>query len=56
MVKIQKLPNGQLVLTIPKRLAELISWDKGTEIIFKQHEKDSFIIQKKKPSDKNETK
>lgn len=50
MVKIQKLPNGQLVITIPKRLAELVNWDKGTEISFKINTKDSFVIERKKRS------
>ena len=44
MVKIQRLPNGQLVVTIPKRLAELKNWGKGTEITFRDHSQDSFII------------
>ena len=29
MVKIQRLPNGQLVLTLPKRLAGFKGWEKG---------------------------
>ena len=37
MVKIQQLPNGQLVLTIPKKLAEFKGWKKGQKIIFKDH-------------------
>ena len=48
MVKIQKLPNGQLVITVPKRLAELKGWDKGTDLVFRDHSKDSFIIMVKK--------
>ena len=48
MVKIQKLPNGQLVITIPKRLAELKGWDKGINLVFKDHTKDSFILMIKK--------
>jgi len=45
MVKIQKLPNGQLVLTIPKQLAMLKGWDKGTKIVFKEHGKNSYVIE-----------
>lgn len=37
MVKIQQLPNGQLVLTIPKKLAEFKGWSKGRKVIFKDH-------------------
>lgn len=47
MVKIQKLPSGQLVITIPKRLAEYEGLDKGAEIEFKKHEK-GFILEIKK--------
>ena len=43
MVKIQKLPSGQLVITIPKRLAEYEKLDKGTELIFEKHE-EGFIL------------
>ncbi len=44
MVKIQKLQSGQLVITIPKRLAEYEGLDKGTEIEFKKH-KNGFILE-----------
>ena len=44
MVKIQKLPSGQLVITIPKRLAEYEGLAKGMEIVFKKHEK-GFILE-----------
>lgn len=47
MVKIQKLPSGQLVITIPKRLAEYEGLNKGTELEFKKH-KDGFILEIKK--------
>ena len=47
MVKIQKLPSGQLVITIPKRLAEYEGLDKGTELEFKKHKK-GFILEIKK--------
>ena len=47
MVKIQKLYSGQLVITIPKRLAEYEGLEKGIELEFKKH-KDGFILQIKK--------
>jgi len=47
MVKIQKLPSGQLVITIPKALAEYEGLEKGMELIFKKH-KNGFILEKKK--------
>jgi len=47
MVKIQKLPSGQLVITIPKLLAEYEGLDKGTELIFEKH-KDGFLLRVKK--------
>ena len=43
MVKIQKLPNGQLILTIPKRIAEYENLEKGMEMVFEKH-KDGFIL------------
>ena len=47
MVRIQKLPSGQLVITIPKVLAEYEGLEKGTEVEFKKH-KDGFILKIKK--------
>lgn len=44
MVKIQELPSGQLVITIPKRLAEYESLEKGMELHFKKH-KEGFILE-----------
>ena len=44
MVKIQKLPSGQLVITIPKLLAEYEGLKKGMELDFKKH-KDGFILE-----------
>jgi len=46
LIKIQRLPNGQLVITIPKKLAELKNWDKGTILIFKDRDLNSLIIEK----------
>ena len=43
MVKIQKLPSGQLVITIPKLLAEYEGLKKGMELDFKKH-KGGFIL------------
>ena len=47
MVKVQKLKSGQLVVTIPKVLADYEGIEKGTEIEFKKH-KDGFILKIKK--------
>lgn len=47
MVKIQKLPSGQLIITLPKRLAEYEGLDKGMELNFKKH-KDGFILEIKR--------
>ena len=47
MVKIQKLPSGQLVVTIPKVLADYEGLAKGTEVEFKKH-KDGFVLKIKK--------
>lgn len=45
MVKLQQLPNGQLVLTVPKKLAEFKGWKKGTVVKFKDHSQKAFIIE-----------
>ena len=47
MVKIQKLPSGQLIITIPKLLAEYEGIRKGMEMEFKKH-KQGFILEVKK--------
>ena len=47
MVKIQKLPSGQLVITLPKLLAEYEGLKKGMELDFKKH-KDGFILEIKR--------
>jgi len=52
MVKIQKLPSGQLVITIPKLLAEYEGLKKGMELDFKKHEK-GFLLEKKKKGEAN---
>jgi len=46
MVKLQELPNGQLIITIPKKLADFKGWKKGIIIKFKDHGPTSFIIEK----------
>tara|TARA_Y100000310_G_C20677259_1_gene813806 strand:+ start:2628 stop:2795 length:168 start_codon:yes stop_codon:yes gene_type:complete len=54
MVKIQQLPSGQLVITIPKKIAEYEGLDKGEELEFKKH-KSGFLLKKKKHEvDQNE--
>lgn len=47
MVKIQKLSSGQLVITIPKLLAEYEGLKKGMKLEFRKHE-DGFILEMKK--------
>ncbi|MFH0868105.1 MAG: AbrB/MazE/SpoVT family DNA-binding domain-containing protein [Candidatus Woesearchaeota archaeon] len=47
MVRVQKLPSGQLVVTIPKILAEYEGLKKGDELEFKKH-KDGFVLKIKK--------
>ena len=47
MVKIQKLPSGQLVITIPKILAEYEGLEKGMEMDFKKDKKGFLLIIKK---------
>lgn len=44
MVKIQKLPSGQLVITIPKKIAEYEGLDKGMEVNFKKHD-NGFVLE-----------
>jgi AbrB family looped-hinge helix DNA binding protein len=34
MVKVQRLPNGQLIITIPKKIAEYEGIKKGTKVDF----------------------
>ena len=45
MVKVQKTSNSQLIITIPKKIAEFKGIDKGTKIIFKEHGRNSLIIE-----------
>jgi antitoxin component of MazEF toxin-antitoxin module len=52
MVKVQKTPNNQLILTIPKKIAEFKDIDKGTEVTFKEHTKNSFIIEIKRKKER----
>ena len=47
MVKIQKLPSGQLVITIPKRIAEYEQLEKGMNLEFKKH-KNGFLLEVKR--------
>jgi len=44
MLKVQKTKNNQLIITIPKKIAEFKDIDKGTKIIFKEHTKNSLIM------------
>ena len=47
MVRIQELPSGQLIITIPKLIAEYEGIKKGMELEFKKH-KDGFVLEVKK--------
>jgi len=47
MVKIQRLPSGQLIITLPKLLAEYEGLEKGMEINFKKH-KLGFLLEVRK--------
>ena len=47
MVKVQQLPSGQLVITIPKVLAQYEGLKRGMEIDFKKY-KEGFILEIKK--------
>ena len=51
MVKIQKLPSGQLVITIPKLIAQYEGIRKGMELEFRKH-KDGFVLSIKKDGGK----
>ncbi|HZX45498.1 MAG TPA: hypothetical protein VFF28_07505 [Candidatus Nanoarchaeia archaeon] len=44
MVRIQKLYSGQLVITLPKRLAEYEGLKKGMKINFRKH-KEGFLLE-----------
>lgn len=46
MVKVQKLPSGQLIITIPKVLAEYEGLEKGSEVEFKKH-REGFLLKVK---------
>jgi len=54
MVKIQKLQTGQLVITIPKILAEYEGLEKGMDLEFKKH-REGFLLEIKE-ADKNKKK
>ena len=52
MLKIQKLPSGQLVVTIPKVLAEYEGIGKGTEVEFAKHIEGLLMKIKRKEAEK----
>ncbi len=45
MVKVQKTTNDQLIVTIPKMIAQFKEIDKGTQVVFKDHTQNSFIVE-----------
>lgn len=44
MVRIQQLPSGQLVITIPKKIAEYEGLEKGTEMEFRKHDEGFLLV------------
>lgn len=50
MVKIQQLPSGQLVITIPKRLAEYEGLKRGMEVEFRKHDT-GFVLEVNKETE-----
>lgn len=53
MVKVQRTPNNQLILTIPKKIAEFKGISKGTQIMFREHTKNALIIEVVKDEKRN---
>ena len=47
MVKIIELQNGQKLITIPKKIAEVMRWKKGDTIEFEVMGKDKLKIERK---------
>ncbi len=45
MVKVQRTPNNQLIITVPKKIAEFKGIEKGTRVVFREHTKNSLIIE-----------
>ena len=52
MVTIQKTSHNQLIITIPKIIAEFKQLDKGTKVIFKEHTKNTLLLEIVRDSDK----
>ncbi len=46
-VKVQRTPNNQYTITIPKTLAEMFDISQGTVLEFKVNEKGQIILRKK---------
>jgi len=42
--KIQRLPGGQLVVSIPKAVARFKGWRKGDEVIFKEDKNTGRVL------------
>ena len=45
MVTVQQTPNDQLIITIPKKIAEFKDITKGTKILFREHTKNSLLLE-----------
>lgn len=47
MVKIQETSKGQKTVTLPKRIADSMSWKKGKEVEWKIHGENTLRIEEK---------
>ena len=48
MVKVQQLKSGQLIITIPKRIAEYEGLGKGATVEFQKHKQGFLLLMQKK--------
>ena len=47
-MKVQKTPNEQYIITIPKAFAEALDFEKGTVLEFKLNEKGEIVLKRAK--------
>jgi hypothetical protein len=45
-VKVQELKNGQLIITLPKGIANFKKWAKGTKLVFVEDHSTGNVILK----------
>jgi len=43
-VKVQELKNGQLIITLPKGIANFKKWSKGTKLVFVEDQLTGDVI------------